>query len=221
MQAAGGGIRMICGISGVERNSMAEVRHLTLAELEAGIADIRRSPRDEGPLRLIVRRPKVGMREALEEGYLDLVEGLLGDNWKARGASNTVTGSSHPDMQLNIMNARAIALVAGGKEHWPLAGDQLFIDLDLSADNLPPGTKLTLGSAVVEVTAIPHTGCHKFKARFGLEAMRFVNSAVGKELQLRGINAKVVRSGVIRIADRAKKIDQETWTDLQESSLDR
>src|ERR1700682_3891180 len=156
---------------------MADAQHLTRAELEAGLDDIRQSPKDEGPLRLIVRRPKVGVRETWEEAHLDFVEGLVGDNWKSRGASNTSDGSAHPDMQLNLMNARAIALVAGARERWALAGDQLFVDLDLSADNLPPGTRLTLGSALIEVTAEPHTGCRKFKSRFGLEAMKFVNSA--------------------------------------------
>ncbi|MCX6048050.1 MAG: MOSC domain-containing protein, partial [Chloroflexi bacterium] len=120
--------------------------------------------------------------------------------------SRTTDGSSHPDMQLNIMNSRVIALVAQDKDRWALAGDQLFIDLDLSEDNLPPGTQLALGSAVIEVTNQPHTGCAKFVARFGLDAMKFVNSAEQKQLHLRGINAKVVQPGTIRVGDRAKKL---------------
>ena len=123
-----------------------------------------------------------------------------------RGSSRTVDGSAHPDMQLNIMNARVVALVAQAQERWPLAGDQLFIDMDLSAENLPAGTRLALGSAVIEVTAEPHNGCKKFVARFGLEAMKFVNSEVGRELHLRGINAKVVQPGVIRVGQAVKKI---------------
>ena len=122
-----------------------------------------------------------------------------------RGSSRTDDGSSHPDMQLNIMNARVVALVAQDKSRWPLAGDQLFIDLDLSDANLPPGTRLAIGSAVIEITAQPHTGCGKFVERFGLDAMEFVNSPVGKELHLRGVNAKVVRPGVIRVGDVATK----------------
>ncbi|HVC99245.1 MAG TPA: hypothetical protein VND64_36610 [Pirellulales bacterium] len=106
-------------------------------------------------------------------------------------------------MQINVMNARVISLLAGNKERWQLAGDQLFIDIDLSADNLPPLTRFAIGSAIVEVTTQPHTGCRKFKARFGSDAMKFVNSAVGKELRLRGINAKIVQGGVIRVGDRA------------------
>jgi hypothetical protein len=157
-------------------------------------------------LELIVRRPQVGAREVLDEGQLDVAQGLLGDNWRTRGSSRTADGSAHPDMQLNIMNARMIALVAKEKARWPLAGDQLFIDLDLSADNVPPGTLLALGSAVIAVTAQPHTGCKKFAARFGLEALQFVSTPLGKQLNLRGINARVVHPGVIRVGDVVKKM---------------
>ena len=185
---------------------MAEIKPLTLAELEAGLDKIRQSPPNEGVLELIVRRPQIGAREVLEVGELDLVAGLVGDNWRTRGSSRTTDGSAHPDMQLNIMNARVIALVAQEKDRWPLAGDQLFIDLDLSVDNVPPGTQLALGSAVLEVTDQPHTGCKKFVARFGLDALKFVSSPVGKQLQLRGINVKVIHPGVIQVGDVAKKI---------------
>ncbi|MBA3765437.1 MAG: MOSC domain-containing protein [Acidobacteria bacterium] len=185
---------------------MAGVNHLTIAELEAGVDEIRRSPKDQGVLELIVRRPASGEREVLEECELHPLEGLVGDSWKTRASSRTSDGSPHPDMQLNIMNTRAIALVAQDKDRWQLAGDQLFIDLDLSDENLPVGTRLALGSAVIEVTAQPHNGCKKFVARFGLDAMKFVNSPVGKQLHLRGINARVVQPGVIRVGCVAKKI---------------
>ena len=185
---------------------MAEAKHLTMAELEAGLDEIRQSPKDEGVIALIVRRPQVDAREVLEVGELDLVEGLLGDTWKVRGSSRTPDGAAHPDMQLNIMNARVIALLAREKDRWPLAGDQLFIDMDVSSENLPPGTRLALGSAVIEVTDQPHTGCKKFEARFGLDALKFVNSPLGRQLQLRGVNAKVMRPGVIRVGDFVKKI---------------
>jgi hypothetical protein len=181
-------------------------RHLTWEELEAGLDNIRESPKHEGRLELIVRRPEVGERDILQEGELNLVEGLMGDSWRFRPSSRTSDKSPHPDMQLNIMNARAIALLAQDRDRWHLAGDQLFLDLDLSAINLPPGTKLSIGSAVIEVTPEPHTGCKKFVERFGLDAMKFVNSPVGRELNLRGINAKVVQGGVIRLGDLAKKI---------------
>jgi hypothetical protein len=185
---------------------MAEAKHLTMAELEAGLDTIRQSPKEEGVIALIVRRPKVDAREVLEEGELDLVEGLVGDTWKVRGSSRTPDGAAHPDMQLNIMNARVIALLACEKDRWPLAGDQLFIDMDVSSENLPPGTRLALGSAVVEVTNQPHTGCKKFEARFGLDALKFVNSPLGRQLRLRGLNAKVTQPGVIRVGDSVKKI---------------
>lgn len=182
------------------------MKHLSLKELEAGLDHILQSPKDEGCLELIVRRPGINQREVLPEGILDLVEGLVGDGWRWRGSSRTLDQTPHPDMQLNLMNTRVIALVAGEKERWQLAGDQLFLDLDLSAMNLSPGTQLALGSAVIEVTPQPHTGCQKFVERFGLEAMKFVNSPLGRQLHLRGINAKVVRPGVIRVGDRARKI---------------
>lgn len=177
-----------------------------MAQLEAGLDEIRRSPTDAGALVLIARRPQVEAREVLDIGMLDLDEGLIGDNWKARGSSRTADGSAHPDMQLNVMNARVIALLAQRKDRWALAGDQLYIDLDLSAENAPPGTRLRLGEAVIEVTDQPHTGCKKFAARFGLDALQFVNSPVGKQLRLRGINAKVICSGAIRVGDVVNKI---------------
>ena len=181
------------------------ITHLTTTELEAGLDHIRQSPKDEGVLKLIVRRPATGAREVLREGQLDVTQGLVGDTWKLRSSTRTADGSPHPDMQLNIMNARAVALVAQSNERWPLAGDQLYVDLDLTPANLPAGTRLSIGTAVIEVTAQPHTGCAKFVSRFGLDAMKFVNSPLGRELNLRGINAKVVRPGVIRAGDVMRK----------------
>jgi len=175
-------------------------------ELQEGLDEVRRSPRDAGVLQLIVRRPQIDERELLEEGKLDPVEGLVGDNWRARGSTQTGDGAAHPDMQLTIMNARVIALLAQTRDRWPLAGDQLFIDMDLSSGNVPSGTRLALGSAVIAVTDQPHTGCGKFSARFGRDALKFISSPTGKQLQLRGVNAKVVRPGVIRVGDVARKI---------------
>jgi hypothetical protein len=185
-----------------------EMKHLTMMELEAGLEKIRQSPKDDGILKLIVRRPQENVREVLQTGELDLMEGLVGDTWKTRGSSRTGDGSSHPDMQLNIMNSRVAALVARDADRWQLAGDQLYLDLDLSNENLSPGTRLAIGSAVIEVTAQPHNGCQKFIERFGLNAMKFVNSPLGKQLHLRGINAKVVQAGIIRTNDSVNKIAQ-------------
>jgi hypothetical protein len=180
--------------------------HLTRAQLEAGLDEVRRSPTDAGEVVLIVRRPAVDEREVLEEGQLDLREGLVGDTWQHRGSSRTSDGSPHPDMQLNVINARASHLVAAHTDRRALAGDQLHLDLDLSVENLPAGTRLALGSAVIEVTAQPHNGCKKFSARFGSDAWRFVNSPVGQALRLRGLNAKVVVPGTVRPGDVVRKL---------------
>ena len=180
--------------------------YLTTEQLEAKLDELRQSPKDAGVLELIVRRPRLKQREILLEGELNLLEGLAGDNWSFRKNFRSADGTPDPEMQLNIMNSRAIALVAQEKERWQLAGDQLFIDLDLSTENLPPGTQFILGSAIIEVTAVPHTGCKKFVERFGVDAMKFVNSKVGRQLNLRGINAKVVKAGAIRVGDKAQKI---------------
>jgi len=182
------------------------IRHLPMTELEAGLEEIRQSPRDGGELKLIVRRPELGAREELDTGELDVVEGLVGDTWRTRSSRRTADGSPHPDMQLNVMNTRVVALVAQDPSRWALAGDQLFIDMDLSDANLPAGTRLALGGAVIEVTAEPHTGCAKFVSRFGVDAMQFVNSPLGRELHLRGINAKVISGGRIRVGDIARKL---------------
>jgi hypothetical protein len=181
-------------------------KHLTMSELEAGLDEIRLAPKDAGVLELIVRRPGVNDREILDEAELHLDEGLVGDSWKRRRSKTTADGSPNPLMQLNIMNSRVTSLVAQDKDRWQLAGDQLYIDMDLSEENVAAGTRLALGSAVIEVTQPPHLGCQKFVARFGREAMMFVNSKVGRQLHLRGVNAKVMQGGIIRVGDVARKI---------------
>jgi hypothetical protein len=185
---------------------METMKHLTMDELEAALDHLRDAPKDDGRVHLIVRRPTVNEREVIEEAELDTVLGLIGDSWNVRPSSKTPDGSPHPEMQINIMNARVTALVAQDKDRWALAGDQLYIDMDLSKENLPAGSRLAIGSAVLEVSPLPHTGCHKFVSRFGVDAMKFVNSAVGRELCLRGINAKVVQAGVVKVGHTAKKI---------------
>lgn len=191
--------------TGPNGGSMLPMEHRTLDELESGLAEIRRSPRDDGAVQLIVRRPATLEREVVQQAELDLEQGLVGDNWKARGSRKTPDGSAHPDMQLTIMNARAIGLIARETSRWALAGDQLYADLDLSAVNLPAGTRLAVGSAVLEVSETPHTGCRKFSERFGSDALRFVNSPRGRELRLRGVNARVVQPGTLRTGDRIRK----------------
>ena len=178
---------------------MTTGQHLSADKLEQGVDHILASPSNVGTLKLIVIRPDVDQREPPEEGHLDTEQGLVGDSWFKRE-------NADPDMQLNIMNARVIGLVAQTLKRWPLAGDQLYLDMDLSDDNLRPGTRLALGDAIIEVTEPPHTGCKKFAARFGVDAMMFVNSGRGRKLNFRGINAKVVQSGDIEVGDAARKL---------------
>ena len=185
---------------------METLTHLSKIELEAGLDDIRQAPDDHGKLKMIVRRPVDNERELVNEGELDLELGLVGDNWKARGNKHAEDGSANLEAQITIMNARAAALVAQSGERWALAGDQLYVDLNIGGDNLPAGTQLAIGSAILEVSAVPHTGCVKFSNRFGVEAHKFVNSPEGKRLHLRGINTRIVQAGTIRVGDGVRKV---------------
>ncbi len=185
---------------------MTDVEHRSTAELEGRVAHIRDSPRDRGRVDFLLRRPAPGEREVLVEAMLDRREGLVGDDWITRGSRRTPDGSAHPEMQLNLINARVSGYLARDPLLRAGTGDQLHLDLDLSGANLPPGTLLDIGDdgAVVEITAVPHRGCAKFIARYGEDAMRFVNSRVGRELNLRGVNAKVVTAGAVRIGDEVR-----------------
>lgn len=185
---------------------MVTIKHLTTNELEAALDDIRQAPKDIGTLHLVVRRPDIGEREILNEGELHTDEGLVGDNWRARGSASTDDGSAHPECQITIMNTRVTSLVAQDKDRWHLAGDQLYVDMDISRQNLPPGSRLAIGDAILEVSAKPHTGCGKFVHRFGADAMKFVNSTIGRDLCLRGINTWVIQPGTIRPGDTVRKI---------------
>jgi MOSC domain-containing protein YiiM len=179
------------------------MQRLSQEQLAASLDRILDSPRDHGVVVLLVRRPAVGARELPAEAALDLASGLAGDNWLDRGSRSTPDGSADPQRQVTVMNARVAELVAGGTERMPLAGDQLYLDLDISVGNLPAGSLLAVGDAVLEVSDVPHLGCAKFVERFGEDAMRFVNSRVGRQLRLRGMNARVVQPGIVRVGDRA------------------
>ncbi len=181
------------------------VEHLSRERLEAGLDQILGSPRECGRVVLVVRRPDVGQRELPDQALLDPLTGLDGDNWLSRGSSSTPDGSASPDRQVTVMNARVAELVAGGSDRMALAGDQLFVDLDLSMDNLPAGSLVAVGQAVLRVSEAPHLGCAKFVERFGPEAMRFVNSRIGRQLRLRGMNTRVVVPGTVRLGDLAVK----------------
>jgi hypothetical protein len=182
------------------------MKQLRRPELEAGLDHIRSSPADYGTLELIVRRPAENEREALAEGMLDLAEGLVGDMWQRRGSRDKVIGSANLDRQITVMNARCAALVAQDPERWQLAGDQLYVDFDLSVVNIPAGTRLRIGSAVIEATSELHLGCGKFQRRFGWDAVLFVNSRTGRELRLRGMSARVVSGGAIQTGDKVRKL---------------
>ena len=180
-----------------------------LAPFDSGLEHVRRSPQGVGTVEMIVARPAIDERHELDEGRLTIAAGLEGDNWTERPSARTPDRSPLVAAQLTLMNSRAAQLVAGDRSRWELAGDQLFVDFDLSEAALPAGTRLSLGSAVVEVSAEPHRGCAKFTQRFGLDALRAVNSATGRELRLRGLNARVITEGVVRCGDKIAVVDQD------------
>jgi hypothetical protein len=182
------------------------VAHLSRDELAAGLDEILRSPGDRGVLKAVVIRPETNARESLQRCELSPERGVHGDNWAKGCWMKLPDGRPHPDAQVTLMNARTIALIAQDEARWPLAGDNLCVDLDLSGANLPPGTRLVIGSAILEITAVPHNGCKKFAGRFGVEATRFVNSREGKRLHLRGIYARIVQPGVITVGDLVSKL---------------
>ena len=178
----------------------------TEEDLLAGLDVVRAAPRDRGQLRLIVRRPAIDAREALAEGELDTEVGLVGDTWAERAGGSIHDGIPDRSAQVTLMNARYATLIAGARERWAEAGDQLYVDLDLSIENLPAGSLLSVGTAILRISEEPHTGCAKFSARFGAPAWRLANSAEGRALRLRGANASVVSSGTVREGDVIAKV---------------
>jgi len=181
--------------------------HRNTAELETLLDQILAAPTGTGQLEMIIRRPADGEREIVQSGQLDLDEGLVGDNWKARGNAHMENGAADPQAQVTLMNSRATDAVAMTRDRWALCGDQLYVDFDLSIDSLPAGARLAVGDAVVEISAKPHTGCAKFSQRFGSEALRFVNVGLGRENRFRGVNTFVVRPGTVAVGDKIMKLD--------------
>ena len=177
-----------------------------LNSLEDNLEHIRQAPTDFGTVELIARRPAVDEREVLTEGWLDLRDGLEGDTWRLRGSTRTPDGGPNAEAQVTLMNARTAAAVAGDRDRWPLAGDQIYVDFDISRANVPPGTRVQIGSAVIEFSEAPHTGCAKFSSRFGVDALKFVNSPEGRQLRLRGANCRVVVAGTVRQGDAIRKL---------------
>jgi len=177
------------------------MRHRTVAELEPHLEHLRAAPKDLGAVRLLVVRPGVGQRRLLKSAEIDTSVGVVGDTWATRPARGRPDGTPHPDKQVTVMNHRMVALLADEPEQQAMAGDQVYVDLDLSYENLPAGSWLHLGSAVLEITAPPHLGCPKFVKAFGSEAMQFVNSPAGRGLRLRGLNSRVVTAGTVSVGD--------------------
>lgn len=183
---------------------MQEHVFASIQELESALDQIRQAPANEGKVELIVCRPVPNQRSILNVAELNTENGLVGDCWKTKGHKK---GPANPDMQINIMNSRATAAIEKDKERWPLAGDQFYVDFDISKENLPAGTRIKLGTAILEVTAEPHLGCAKFSERFGKDAVMWVNSDEGKALNLRGINAKIIEAGEVQTGDTIVKME--------------
>jgi len=181
--------------------------HLSTDELNTRYGQMNKSPLDNGTVAMITCRPDLQTREILTEATLDPVKGLIGDNWYTRGSRHTEDGRAHPEMQLTLMNRNIIDLVASDEEYWYLAGDQFYVDFDLSHENLPAGTQLKIGEAIIEITAKPHTGCKKFTARFGVDALKFIMNPDNTHLRLRGVNARVIQGGVVHVGDTLHKVE--------------
>lgn len=180
--------------------------HFTTEEIEANLAALGDSPKDNGTVEMMVSRPAVDERTIVEEAHFDTVVGMYGDNWQTRGSKHSTDGSALPDAQITLMNSHVIQALTQDRSRWQHAGDQLFVDLDLSVENLPAGTQLAIGSVVLEITTMPHNGCDKFTARYGHDAIRFVNSKTGRAARQRGIYARVIQSGTIRTGDKITKV---------------
>ncbi|MBL1275715.1 MAG: hypothetical protein COB30_006485 [Ectothiorhodospiraceae bacterium] len=182
-------------------------KHATLPEIKEKMDWVLAAPKDNGRVELLVVRPAVNQRETPQQVMFTPQLGVVGDNWLADCWKKRPNGESDPEVQVAIMNARMIEVLTQDKALWPLAGDQLFVDLDLSENNLAVGDRLQIGATVLEITAEPHQGCGKFKQRFGAKAMAFVNSTTGDAHRLRGVYAKIVREGMVSVLDSITKLD--------------
>lgn len=180
----------------------------TTKELEAKLPYIFDSPSDDGKVEMIAARPAPGERLSMRAGKLDSHLGLVGDNWKERGSRHRPDGSANPAAQVTMMNSRLARAISTDGKDWILAGDQIYVDMDLSTENLPAGSQLQIGDAIVEISEQPHTGCAKFVERFGRDALRFVNVGRGKEMRLRGVNCFVISGGEFKVGAKVKKLRQ-------------
>jgi hypothetical protein len=184
--------------------------HVPVAERGPGrdfapfLAGVEASPKSVGRLEAIVLRPTRETRLPVDTAEIDLERGVVGDSWFERGSSSTPDGSARIDSQITLISTRVLAAIEPDPARWPLAGDQLYVDLDLSQENLPAGARLAIGDAILEVSPAPHTGCAKFSARFGSDALKWTNTPRGRELRMRGMNAMVVRGGTVRAGDEVR-----------------
>ncbi len=179
--------------------------------LEQQLEFLRGAPRDSGPVTLLTRRPASLAREVLETARVTRADGLVGDTWLERARARLIADGRHLAAQVTVMSSRMIGLLADSDADRAEAGDQLHVDLDLSHANLPAGSRLAVGSSLVlEVSTKPHNGCAKFVTRFGPDATAFVNSAQGRELRLRGLNARVLADGEVRRGDTVTVLHRET-----------
>lgn len=181
-------------------------RHLTRAELAAALPQVTAGPKDHGELKAIFVRPGPGQRLDVSSVAISSAGGLEGDHWAKGCWKSLPDGSPDPDVQVFIMNARFLDLIAQERSHWASCGNSFVADMDLGADNLPVGTRLKAGSAELEITAVPGTGCEAFIEWYGRDACVFVNTGEGKKNRLRGVYARVVKDGVVRIGDTLTKI---------------
>jgi MOSC domain len=182
------------------------MKQTTTSLFDRSLPDIEAAPRDHGRLEMIVRRPNVDAREVVAEADLDPDLGLVGDSWLERGSRSMPDGSADRAAQITVVNVRVMRAIEPDRTRWPLAGDQLYVDLDLSVEQLPAGTRLAIGTAVIEVSEAPHTGCAKYSARFGSDALRWINAPTGRAHRMRGMNASIVTGGTVKVGDAVRRI---------------
>ncbi len=185
---------------------MESIEHTTSDELNDKMDWLLDSPKDGGVVRGIVVRPATDEREELQEARLSPEGGVEGDRWASTAQRKLKDGRLNPDVQVTLTNARLIELLAKERSRWSLSGDQIYVDMDLSMENLQPGQRLAIGSTVLEISEVPHRGCSKYRSRFGQAGFDLVDSARGRELRFRGVYAQIVKEGTVGVGDQIHKV---------------